>query len=149
MRQGQALAIDIGRVRIGIAVTDPRGEQALPNCVLTRQGTRQDIAKLLVIAAATGAQAWIVGLPALQEGDATLGTHGLARRFGLALASASPLPVWWVDEANSTVEADDERAALGLRAAQRRRGIDAHAAKIILDRWLAGAPSERAMCPNG
>jgi putative Holliday junction resolvase len=148
-RQGRAVALDVGRARIGIAVTSARGDQALAHAVLPRKGTRADIARLLETLQQSGAQWVVVGLPpqghdAGEEADGEGGASArLARQFAAALAGAQPLPVVLVDEADTTVEAHDHLRALGLRAARRRREVDKHAAKQILDRWLAGASAER------
>lgn len=137
-RTGRAVALDVGRARIGVAVTSPRGDQALAHAVLQRQGTRLDIARLLTIARETQAACWVVGLPP-DDGSGQGPSARLARQFATALADAQPLPVVLVDEADTTVEAHDALRALGMRAARRRREVDKHAAKQILDRWLAGA----------
>ncbi|MBM4342673.1 MAG: Holliday junction resolvase RuvX [Deltaproteobacteria bacterium] len=133
---GRVLALDVGRARIGLAVTAPRGDQALPHGVLERRGTRADLARLVALADALQVARWVVGLPPPADPGA-LDSRGLVARFVEALRAAQPLPVDVVDEAESTVQAHDELRALGMRAARRKTVVDAHAAKIILDRWLA------------
>lgn len=130
-----AVALDVGRARIGLAVTSPRGDQALPHSVLQRKGTRQDIASLQIVFAQLRPDVIVVGLPPAQLGD-TEGSRGLTLRFADALRHSQPRPVVLVDEADTTVLAGQELRQLGMRAARRRTVIDAHAAKVILDRWL-------------
>lgn len=139
LRKRVAVALDIGRARIGVAVTDPRADQALPLSVLERKGTRQDIARLLPVFDRSGAQVIVVGLPPSQPD--TPGSAHLARQFAAALADAQSRPIFLVDEADTTALADAEQRLLGASAARRRRDIDRHAAKQILDRWLGGQPA--------
>lgn len=133
-----AAALDVGRARIGVAVTDPRGEQALAHSVIERKGTRVDIARLLPLLERLQIALVVVGLPPEQPNRP--GTAHLAKQFAQALANTQPRPVVLVDEADTTVQANAELQLLGARAAKRRQDIDRHAAKIILDRWLAGEP---------
>lgn len=136
--------IDLGRVRLGLALGIDG--VAVPFRVLQRHGTRRDIAELLPIFDKQGTEAVVVGLPPVQD-DANAGTSGLARRFAQALAAATVRPVWLVDEADTTVEANAELRALGMRAARRRAEVDRHAAARIVDRFLGGAPAERVPPP--
>lgn len=136
-RNAKAMALDVGRARIGLAVTDDRAEMAMAWQVLERRGTRLDLQVLLPMFAQQQLAVLVVGLPP-QLGDDEKSAH-LAKGFAQALANAQPLPVWLVDEADSTAEAHQDLRLLGHRAARRRREVDKHAAKVILDRWLAGS----------
>jgi putative transcription antitermination factor YqgF len=120
-----------------------RAEVATGVCVVQRKGTRSDIATLLPIFAQHQAQLLVVGLPFGCEGDDD--SARLCRAFAVALAAAQARPVWLIDEADTTAQADAELRLLGGKAARRRRDIDMHAAKQILDRWLAGMAAERAL----
>jgi putative Holliday junction resolvase len=143
---GRVVALDVGRARIGVAVSDVATGMALPHAVLERQGTRVDLTRLQQLFAPLRPDVLVVGLPP-QDDDAPQGqgaaSAGLCRRFAQALAAAVPLPVWLVDEADTTTEAHNELRALGMRAARRRREVDKVAAARILDRFLAGAVAER------
>ena len=113
-----ALAIDLGRVRMGLAVA--REGVAQPLAVWQRKGTRLDLARLLPELERHRVDCVVVGLPP-DQGDGG-GSHGLARRFAEALASAQSRPVVLVDEADTSVEAHATLRALGYRAAQRKIG---------------------------
>ncbi len=138
-RPPRALALDVGRVRIGLAATDARGEVAQPHSVLVRRGTKPDVAAIVRLCQQLEIGVVVVGLPP-QQGGVDAGSHGLCTRFAHALASAVAVPVGLIDEADTTAQASDELRLLGLRAARRRRDIDKHAAKVMLDRFLAGEP---------
>ena len=139
-RTGVFLGIDLGRARLGLAVSDGSPPLALPHSVVARLGTRRDLAQLLPLCARLGVSGLVVGLP---PGAADAGSARLCRQFALALAAAQPLPVWLVDEADTTLEAHAQLRLLGLRAAKRRDQVDKHAAAVILQRFLDGAPAER------
>lgn len=141
-RTERALAIDLGRARMGLAVSDPQAVMALPHSVVERKGTRLDLQHLLPLMDQLGVQVIVVGLP--PESPDGAGTHRLARRFAAALVAAQTRPVVLVDEADTTAEAHAEMRLLGMRAARRRAVVDKHAAARILDRWLGGAPVEVA-----
>lgn len=145
-RRQLALALDVGRARIGLALTDARVEVAQAWQVLERRGTRLDLQQLLALAARQGVRVWVVGWPPRDGQDDR--SARLAADFAQALADAQPLAVWLVDEADSTAEAHQDLRQLGMRAARRRREVDKHAAKVILDRWLAGAAAQR-VAPRG
>ena len=113
------MALDVGRARIGLAVTDDRSEMAMAWKVLERRGTRMDLQALLPMLAQLQLEVLVVGLPP-QLGDDEKSAH-LAKGFAQAIANAQPLPVWLVDEADSTAEAHQDLRLLGLRAARRRR----------------------------
>lgn len=134
---GRIAAIDLGRARMGLALTDPGQEMAQAHSVIERRGTRRDLVLLLDLFRREGVTSVVVGLPPPSPDDQ--GTAHLARQFAAALALAWPHPVWLVDEADTTVEAHAELRALGMRAARRRREVDRQAAARILDRFLGGA----------
>ncbi len=142
-RHLKALALDVGRARIGLAVTDDRAEMAMAWQVLERRGTRLDLQALLPMLAQQQVAVVVVGLPP-QLGDEEKSAQ-LAKGFAQALANAQPLAVWLVDEADSTAQAHQDLRLLGLRAARRRREVDKHAAKVILDRWLAGSLAQAVL----
>jgi putative Holliday junction resolvase len=82
-------------------------------------------------------QLLVVGLPLNMDGSEQSMTHA-ARRFGNQLAGRYNLPVEFVDERLSSVEAEASQAQ-SSRAPQRRE-IDSIAAQIILQDWLDSHP---------
>jgi len=131
-----AASLDVGRARIGVAITDPEVEVALPLDVVHRKGTRKDIAAIERLIERKNVGVYIVGLPIATDGADDM--NRLARNFAQALADKQPRPVFLVDEAQTTAEAHDELRLLGLRNARRRKVVDKVAAARILDRWLRG-----------
>lgn len=139
-RRRAAAALDIGRKRIGVAITDPNAEMAMPLSVVHRKGTRKDIAAILRDIGARPFEVWIVGLPTASSQSDDM--NKLARGFAIALAATTELDVWLVDEAQTSVQAHNELRSMGLKQARRKQVVDKVAAKIILDRWLAGDAAE-------
>lgn len=138
-RTQRLLAVDVGRVRIGLA-TAVADDAARPLDVLRRQGTRVDGARIVAQLDRFAADVVVVGLPPQGHEPANCSAR-LARQFAQALAAMQPRAVVLVDEAGTSVEADDQMRQLGLRAARRRRVIDKVAAAQILTRYLDGAPA--------
>ena len=139
-RDGVFLAIDLGRARMGLAVSATGTPLALPHSVAARLGTRRDLAQLLPLCDRLQVQALVVGLPMEQPTDAS--SARLCRQFAVALAAAQARPVWLVDEADTTTVAHDALRMLGMKAAKRRTQVDKFAAAEILQRFLDGAPAE-------
>lgn len=140
--RGTFLAIDLGRARMGLAVSDAQTAMALPHSVVERKGTKKDIAGLLPLLDRLKIEGVVLGLPMEQE-EQQAGSARLCRNFALALAAAQHRPVWLVDEADTTAEAHAELRLQGLKMARRRLQVDKHAAAVILARFLAGMPAEK------
>lgn len=127
---GRLLALDLGQVRIGVAVCDEAGLLASPLTVLRRQATRAaDFAAIAALAERERAVGLLVGLPDDADGRQARWT----RRYTGRLAAALPhLPVAFWDESLSSVDAASLRAEAGSRV-----GLDAAAAAVILESFLA------------
>ena len=105
--------------------------------VVPRQGVKKDVVVLRRFVDERQATLLVVGLP-----DGGGRVERLARQVGDALAEATGLPVTYVDEGFTSAEARVRIEEAGLR----RDSVDAHAAAIILEQWLAG---ERANSTGG
>jgi putative Holliday junction resolvase len=137
MREGVRLAVDVGSVRIGLAVSDPTGRTAVPVGALARDAGDQEA--VLAEAVERGCIEIVVGLPVGLSGREGPAAEA-ARAFATALAGSSRIPVRLVDERLSTVTATQRLAAGGTRG---RRGrtrtsgrFDASAAAVFLQAAL-------------
>jgi len=137
------LGFDFGTQRIGVAVGDTVTGAARPVCTLERRGDThlQRIGRLI---AEYAPQRLLVGVPYNMSGTATSLTRP-AVDFARELEQRFGLPVALVDERQSSREAE---AALreARRTGQRRRrtthaDVDREAARVIVERWLAGEPA--------
>lgn len=130
------LAIDYGRVRHGLAVSDGLGLASHPLQALRRKDVARDNEHLARIVAERDVRRLIVGLPLNMDGsEGPMAAE--VRRFGAALGAALGLPVLYEDERLSTDEAETRLQARGLRPSERRRLRDSLAAALVLDAVLA------------
>lgn len=133
MRHGVRLGLDVGKVRIGVAGSDPNGMIATPVATVARGAG--DIARILAIAAEYAALEVIVGLPLALSGRHTASTDD-AVAFATTLAATGGIPVRMVDERLSTVSAQRGLRASGRTVKRSRSVIDQAAAVIILQQAL-------------
>ncbi|MBN1337296.1 MAG: Holliday junction resolvase RuvX [Deltaproteobacteria bacterium] len=138
---GRLLALDVGTRTVGLAVSDPERRLVRPLGTLVRRGVKRDADALAATARAEGVVGLVVGLPLDERGAETRSTH-LARQLGEALARASHLPLAWMDERFSTVEAARRLRDQGLSERQARSRIDAEAAAVILEDFLASPDAQ-------
>ena len=121
------LAFDFGTARVGVASGNTLTRSATPLCTLSDQGDARFEAIARLIAEWQPA-ALVVGVPFHPDGAAHVNTER-ARRFGRQLKGRFGLPVHEVDERYTTTEARAEGA----------RDLDAAAAVLILEQFLASA----------
>ena len=127
--------MDIGDVRIGVAISDPLGISTNGIETHRSEGRERDVAYFSEMACARGADMFLLGLPLNMDG--TEGDRAaLVRDFGAALAAASGLPVEYEDERLTTVEAEEMLIEAGLSRQERKKVIDKVAAEIILRSYL-------------
>lgn len=133
---GPVLALDVGTRTIGIAVTDPGRRFVFPVSTLARRSVVRDVAALGRLCVERAVTFLVVGVAIDDDGNEGRSAR-LARQVGEALAGATGLPVEWVDEGYTTVEAHTRLHAAGVRAADRKPMVDQEAAVVILELWLA------------
>ncbi|MGZ5420770.1 MAG: Holliday junction resolvase RuvX [Aeromicrobium sp.] len=130
MRQGRRIAIDVGDVRIGVAVCDPAGMIATP--VETVAAGKLAMDRLAEIVVEFEPVECVVGLPLSlsgREGPAAV----KVRAFAVQLAERiSPVPIRLFDERMSTMTADNLLRQRGKSGTKRRNVIDQAAATVIL-----------------
>jgi putative Holliday junction resolvase len=124
------LAFDFGKKRIGVAVGQAVTGTATALRTIHCIGHRPDWDGIAEIIRTWCPETLIVGLPLTLGGDEREMTRA-ARRFGRQLAGRYGLPVHWIDERLSSVEASRH-----LRTRGRAGDIDREAARVILQTWL-------------
>ena len=145
MRPGVRLGVDVGTVRVGVAVSDPRGVLASPYATLARtwpaEGTTEDdIATIAALAVEREAIEIVVGLPRSLSGDEGPAA-GAARQYAAELARrVSPVGVRLVDERLTSVDAHRVLRHSGVDGRRQRAVVDQAAAVLILQ---AGLDEER------
>ena len=133
---GRVVGLDPGSVRIGVAVGDPLGFTAQPHSTLDAAAPDLD-ARLRRLAADTGAERFVVGLPISLDGSEGAGAVR-ARALAARVEAATGLPVDLHDERFSTVTAERVLISAGLRRTRRRQARDRVAAAVFLQSYLDG-----------
>ena len=129
-------ALDIGEVRIGVAVCDSRETAAFPSGTLRRHGTlKKDIELVAEKLRELETEALVVGLPLSLNGDIGPQAQRI-QGFCKALIKIMPIPMEYWDESMTSVEANDLLIEMGTSRARRREVIDQMAAVLILDGYL-------------
>lgn len=133
---GRIMALDVGDVRIGIAVSDLMGIIANPLETYTRKGDVQRDAKYIAdLAASKDVSLFVSGLPLGlngQENEQTAKT----REFVNVLRSMSDIPIEYLDERFTTISAERVLIEGNVRRENRKKVIDKVAATIILQNYL-------------
>lgn len=134
---GVRVGVDVGRVRVGVAISDPDGVLATPLTTLARDlHGRSDLDQLAALVAERSAVEVVVGLPMHLSGRQG-SSAGVATAYAAELESRiAPIPVRLVDERLSTVSATRSLRASGVGGRAQRAVIDQAAAVVILQGWL-------------
>lgn len=140
--RGVRVGVDVGQVRVGVAVSDPDGILATPLITLRRDpiadvgAVPSDIVELARLVDTYQSVEVVVGLPvtlAGREGPAAAQVRAYAERLAQAV---SPVPVRLSDERMSTVAASRRLSERGVRGKRQRAVVDQAAAVEILQGWL-------------
>ncbi len=136
MSVGRRLGIDVGSVRVGVALCDPGEVLATPLTTVARDvDGGGDVTAIAGLVAEHGIVGVIVGLPRTLAGREGAAAEA-ARTFGGALAAALPVPVEYSDERLTTVVAARQLRGRGVTGRKQRAVIDQAAAVAILQGWL-------------
>ena len=142
VRPGRVLGLDLGDVRIGVAISDDDRRLAVPVGTL-RTGAPQDLRAVARLVEEHGVTLIVVGHPLSMSGRPGP-QAALAEQFADALRSFLSVPVAMQDERLSTAEADRSLERAGARSRERRSVVDQTAAAVILQAWLdANRPRKR------
>jgi putative Holliday junction resolvase len=132
----RTLAIDYGRRRIGLAISDPLGIIASPaGYIDRREGKRPPITKVIARANELEAQGYLIGLPLDGEGNETDWTAEV-RHFGAEIAKRTGMPVRFYDERFTTAAALRTVKEMEQSTRGRKGDVDALAAAILLQHAL-------------
>lgn len=126
------MGVDVGTVRVGIAVSDASATVATPHATLAAGDDL--VARLADLARDLACETVVVGLPKGMSGRDTASTRH-ARNVAAMLAEQGWNVQLW-DERLSSAEAERVLLQAGRRRSQRRTERDPIAAAIILQGWL-------------
>jgi len=133
---GRILALDYGRKRIGLALSDELGITAAPLAILVRKNRADDLKRLREIARKYEAKRIVVGLPLRLDGDGTEMSEEVTS-FAKRLRKHLGLPVEMYDERLSSWQAHTEETLPAKRRGSALETKDDVAAAIILRDFLA------------
>jgi len=130
-----ALGLDIGKKRIGVAGCDGTGLIATGLTTISRTSRSQVVASLGELVVERQVQVLVIGLPYTMKGS--LGYQArLVQKEARSLGAALQLPVEYVDERLTSVEAEQLLIDQKLSPSRHKELIDKKAACLILQRWL-------------
>jgi putative Holliday junction resolvase len=135
----RAAAIDLGKVRVGLAVADELGVMAHPRPYLDGRNPKRLLDALTAVAVEDDIGLFLVGLPR-ELGGAEGAPARRARKFAADLSARTGRRVELVDEWLSTKEARGRLRDQGLREKELRGRVDSAAAAVILQSWLDARP---------
>lgn len=134
---GRRIGVDVGAVRVGIALTDPAPMLATPLVTLQRdEDAGSDLAELVRLIAEHEVVEVVIGLPktlAGRHGTAADSAHSYAEALATRI---DPIPVRFHDERLTTVTASRMLSQRGVRGKRQRAVVDQAAAVEILQAWL-------------
>ena len=133
--KARILALDLGKKRIGLAISDPLGltAQGLPNLVRTNK--RTDLDALAHLAAEREVALFLMGNPLNMSGRAGRQCEWV-KEFADALERRTNLPVKLWDERLTTVEASRVLRLSGVSIEKRAAAVDRLSAVILLQSYL-------------
>lgn len=169
--RGVRLGIDVGTVRVGVAVCDPDGILATPLVTLARDmpaltvqpvkedkarkaitesdaigqtpGVPRDVAEIARLVTEHACVEVVVGLPINLAGQEALAAKKI-REYARILGDAvAPVPIVMADERMSTVTAARRLSDRGVKGKRQRAVVDQAAAVEILQHYLESRRRQR------
>ncbi len=135
MKKISALGLDVGKKRLGVAGCDGTGLIATGITTIYRTSFAEDIRKLQAIIKQREVTILVIGLPYSLDG--TLGFQAKqVQKFALKLDRILQLPIEYVDERLTSVEAIAQLKAQKRFSTRDKGAVDRQAATIILQQWL-------------
>ena len=129
------LALDLGKKRIGVALSDALGLTAQGLTVLTRQTLNSDLEQVILLAKQHEVQEIVIGLPRHMDGRLGEGAEEV-QLWARELEERLGLPVHYVDERLTTMQAERVLLEADVSRKKRRQVIDKMAAGLILQSFL-------------
>ncbi|QXV58259.1 Holliday junction resolvase RuvX [Amycolatopsis sp. TNS106] len=143
--RGRRLGVDVGSVRVGVALSDPDPILASPLVTLTRDAAGdKDVDLLVGLVTEHDVVEVVVGLPRTLKDR-----HGPAAEAALdyaekVAARIAPVPVRLADERLTTVTASRMLSQRGVKGRKQRAVVDQAAAVEILQAWIDAVAAHRA-----
>jgi putative holliday junction resolvase len=133
--EGRILALDLGKKRIGLALSDPLGITAQGLPTLARTNLRADLGALEKLISEHQVRLILIGHPLHMSGREGRQVE-YTREFAGKLADRTGLEIKFWDERLTTVAAQRVLRESGISIAKRARAVDRLAAMILLESYL-------------
>lgn len=130
------MGIDYGDARTGVAISDLLCSIVGSTYVVPSRNTEKAIADIVKLAKDNLVGEIVVGLPKNMDGTEGIRAE-LCREFSEKLKEATGLPVTMWDERRTTVEAHNILSQHNYHGKKRKNTVDAVAASLILEGYLA------------
>jgi putative Holliday junction resolvase len=137
---GRILALDLGRKRIGLAISDELGITAQGLDTLERSGRREDIELLRHLAMERGVRLFVIGDPLHMSGEGSRQGE-YTREFARELQRKTGIPVVFRDERWTSREAERALRGSGIAHERRKPTIDRLSAILLLQSYLDSGES--------
>jgi putative holliday junction resolvase len=139
---GKACGLDLGKVRVGVAVSDELGLMAHPRGVIPGKNQPELIRALCKLVEEESIERFVIGLPLDMkggEGDSARRAREMAQR--IANATGCEVDLW--DERLTTVEARRNLATSEVHGKKAKDHIDEASAVVLLQAWLESQKGRR------
>ena len=134
-QHGRILALDVGKKRIGLAISDELGITAQGIETLQRTRVREDLEALKQIAMTHAVHTLLIGRPLHMSGDESKQSQYTAE-FAQRLGDHLKIPVVFWDERLTSAEAERMLRHAGASLDQRKKAVDRLAAVLLLESYL-------------
>lgn len=139
----RVIAFDIGNKRIGVAISDPFNEYAMPCETYVRVGHFiKDVEAIAKIAEERGVGTIVCGIPYNFDGSESIQTVK-TQEFINALREKTSLPIELEDERFTTMQARETQIQGGIKRGDRKKTIDSIAASYILESYLSRTKNKK------
>lgn len=135
-REGRLLALDLGRKRVGVAVSDESRLVVSPLAPLYRTNWKQLLRDVTLTLRSFDARGLVIGLPLNMDGSEGPAAEE-ARRLAGNFEKSLDVPVYLQDERLTSRAAQEQLRAAGRSEAEVRALLDSESAAIILRDFLA------------
>ena len=139
MKKVAALGLDVGLKRIGVAGCDGLGLLATELTTIERSSFKNDVKQIRKIVAEREVNILVIGLPYSMDGSVGFQAKQVMK-YAKRLGKALELPIEYVDERLTSVEAEEQLKANKRYSSKDKGLIDRRAAAIILQQWLDRHP---------
>lgn len=133
-RIGRLIGIDWGARRTGIAISDETRKFVFARDPIVMKKSDELVDKILNLVRAEKIAGIVIGLPLRTDGSES-DTTKMVREFAESLATATDIPIIFIDETLSSTAAQEEMGRVRVRDIKEK--LDSNAARLILENAIA------------